>query len=97
MKLGLHIARTTWEGRASRLVWLTNRETRGQGRRVAALARSLAVELAPQRVRVNAPAPSATMTERVQRLKAGNAAVDRLAQPHLLGLIQPEDVANAAL
>jgi NAD(P)-dependent dehydrogenase (short-subunit alcohol dehydrogenase family) len=64
---------------------------------VAALTRSLAVEFAPQRVRVNAIAPSATMTDRVQRLMAGNAAVDKLAQSHLLGLIQPEDIANAAL
>jgi NAD(P)-dependent dehydrogenase (short-subunit alcohol dehydrogenase family) len=32
---------------------------------IAALTRSLAVEFAPQRVRVNAIAPSATMTERV--------------------------------
>jgi NAD(P)-dependent dehydrogenase (short-subunit alcohol dehydrogenase family) len=64
---------------------------------VAALTRSLAVEFAPQKVRVNALAPSATMTERVKKLMAGNAALDRLAQSHLLGLIQPEDVANAAL
>lgn len=64
---------------------------------VAALTRSLAVEFAPQRVRVNALAPSATMTERVKKLMAGNPALDRLAQSHLLGLIQPEDVAAAAL
>jgi NAD(P)-dependent dehydrogenase (short-subunit alcohol dehydrogenase family) len=64
---------------------------------VAALTRSLAVEFAAQRVRVNAIAPSATMTERVQRLMAGNPAIDKLAQSHLLGLIQPEDIANAAL
>ena len=64
---------------------------------VAALTRSLAVEFAPHHVRVNAIAPSATMTARVQRLMAGNPAVDKLAQSHLLGLIQPEDIANAAL
>jgi len=64
---------------------------------IAALTRSLAVEFAPQRVRVNAIAPSATMTERVQSLMAGNPAIDRLARSHLLGLIQPEDIANAAL
>jgi NAD(P)-dependent dehydrogenase (short-subunit alcohol dehydrogenase family) len=64
---------------------------------IAALTRSLAVEFAPNGVRVNAIAPSATMTDRVQRLMAGNAAVDKLAQSHLLGLIQPEDIANAAL
>ncbi len=64
---------------------------------IAALTRSLAVEFAPQRVRVNAIAPSATMTARVQKLMAGNPAIDKLAQSHLLGLIQPEDIANAAL
>ncbi len=64
---------------------------------VAALTRSLAVEFAPQGVRVNALAPSATMTDRVKALMAGNAAIDRLAQSHLLGLIQPGDIAFAAL
>jgi NAD(P)-dependent dehydrogenase (short-subunit alcohol dehydrogenase family) len=37
------------------------------------------------------------MTERVKRLMAGNAAIDQLAKSHLLGLIAPEDIANAAL
>jgi NAD(P)-dependent dehydrogenase (short-subunit alcohol dehydrogenase family) len=64
---------------------------------IAALTRSLAVEFAPQRVRVNALAPSATMTERVRNLMAGNPAVDKLARSHLLGLLEPEDIANAAL
>jgi NAD(P)-dependent dehydrogenase (short-subunit alcohol dehydrogenase family) len=64
---------------------------------IAALTRSLAVEFAPQRVRVNAIAPSATMTDRVKKLMAGNPAIDKLAQSHLLGLIQPKDIANAAL
>jgi NAD(P)-dependent dehydrogenase (short-subunit alcohol dehydrogenase family) len=64
---------------------------------VAALTRSLAVEFAPQRVRVNAIAPSVTMTERLKRLRAVNPAVERLANSHLLGTIAPEDVAGAAL
>jgi NAD(P)-dependent dehydrogenase (short-subunit alcohol dehydrogenase family) len=64
---------------------------------IAALTRSLAVEFAPQRVRVNALAPSATMTERVRKLMAANPSVDKLAKSHLLGLLEPEDVANAAL
>jgi NAD(P)-dependent dehydrogenase (short-subunit alcohol dehydrogenase family) len=63
---------------------------------IAALTRSLAVEFAP-RVRVNALAPGATMTERVRKLMADNPAVDRLAQSQPLGLLEPEDVANAAL
>lgn len=64
---------------------------------IAALTRSLAVEFAAQKVRVNALAPSATMTERVKRLMEGNAAIDRLAQSHLLGLIEPGDIAAAAV
>jgi NAD(P)-dependent dehydrogenase (short-subunit alcohol dehydrogenase family) len=64
---------------------------------IAAITRSLAVAYAPQRVRVNAIAPSATKTERVMKLLAGNAALGRLAQSHLLGLIEPEDIAYAAL
>ena len=64
---------------------------------VAAMTRSMAVEFAPQRVRVNAIAPSATMTDRVRKLMAGNAAIDKLANAHLLGLIEPTDIANMAL
>ena len=64
---------------------------------IAALTRSLAVEFAAQKVRVNAIAPSATMTDRVRKLMAGNEAIDRLARLHLLGLIEPADIANAAI
>ena len=63
---------------------------------IAAITRSLAVAYAPQ-VRVNAIAPSATMTERVKRLVAGNANLQKLADAHLLGLIEPQDIANCAL
>jgi NAD(P)-dependent dehydrogenase (short-subunit alcohol dehydrogenase family) len=64
---------------------------------IAAITRSLAVAYAGQKVRVNAIAPSATMTARVRALVAGNAALTKLADSHLLGLIEPEDIANAAL
>ena len=64
---------------------------------IAAITRSLAVAYAPQRVRVNAIAPSATMTERVKKLITGNAALAELADSHLLGLIEPGDIANMAL
>jgi NAD(P)-dependent dehydrogenase (short-subunit alcohol dehydrogenase family) len=64
---------------------------------IAAITRSLAVAYAAQKVRVNAIAPSATMTDRVRRLVAGNAALTKLADAHLLGLIEPEDIANTAL
>src|SRR6266446_5792790 len=64
---------------------------------IAAITRSLAVAYAPQRVRVNAIAPSATMTERVKKLVEGTAALTRLADSHLLGLIEPDDIAGMAL
>jgi len=64
---------------------------------IAAITRSLAVAYAAQRVRVNAIAPSATMTDRVKALVAGNTALQKLADSHLLGLIEPEDIANCAL
>lgn len=65
---------------------------------IAAITRSLAVAYAPQRVRVNAIAPSATRTERVVKLLEGNPALSRMAQSHLLGAwIEPQDIAAAAL
>lgn len=65
---------------------------------IAAITRSMAVEFAPQKVRVNAIAPSATMTDRVRgRLEAGNPRVAKLAAAHLVGLIQPEDIADMAV
>lgn len=64
---------------------------------IAAITRSLAVAYAPQKVRVNAIAPSATMTERVRRLVAGNANLQKLADSHLMGLIEPADIAACAL
>jgi NAD(P)-dependent dehydrogenase (short-subunit alcohol dehydrogenase family) len=63
---------------------------------VSAMTRSMAVEFAPK-VRVNAIAPSVTMTDRVRKLVAGNAALDKLTNSHLLGLIEPEDIASMAL
>ena len=63
---------------------------------VAAMTRSMAVEFAPK-ARVNAIAPSATMTDRVIKLVAGNTALDNMAKSHLLGLIEPEDIAAMAL
>ena len=64
---------------------------------VASMTRSMAVEFAPHRIRVNAIAPSVTLTERVKRLLAGNKNVEKLASSHLLGLGQPIHVANMAV
>jgi NAD(P)-dependent dehydrogenase (short-subunit alcohol dehydrogenase family) len=64
---------------------------------ISAITRSMAVEFAAKHVRVNAIAPSATMTDRVKKLVAGNTALDKLANSHLVGLIEPQDIANMAL
>jgi len=64
---------------------------------VASMTRSMAVEYAPHKIRVNAIAPSVTLTARVKRLLAGNANVSKLASSHLLGMGQPIHVANMAV
>ena len=64
---------------------------------IASLTRSMAVEYAPHKIRVNAIAPSVTLTERVKRLMAANKDIGKLASTHLLGLGQPIHVANMAV
>ena len=65
---------------------------------IAAITRSIAVEFAPHKVRVNAIAPAATMTDRVRgRFKSGNPRVTKIAAAHLIGLIEPDDIANMAV
>jgi NAD(P)-dependent dehydrogenase (short-subunit alcohol dehydrogenase family) len=64
---------------------------------VASLTRALAVTHAGDKVRVNAIAPSVTLTPRVRALLAGNDALANMGKSHLLGLGEPEDVAQAAL
>ena len=64
---------------------------------VASLTRSMAVEYAPHKIRVNAIAPSVTLTERVKRLLAANKSIEKLASTHLLGLGQPIHIANMAV
>jgi NAD(P)-dependent dehydrogenase (short-subunit alcohol dehydrogenase family) len=64
---------------------------------VAAMTRSMAVEYAPDRIRVNAIAPSVTLTKRAAHLMQNNPAIQKLASRHLLGLGEPADVANLAV
>ena len=64
---------------------------------VASITRSHAVSYAPQKVRVNAIAPSVTLSPRVIALMAANEAVKRIGESHLLGLGEPMDVAYAAI
>jgi enoyl-[acyl-carrier-protein] reductase (NADH) len=37
------------------------------------------------------------MTDRVRALVAGNPSLGKLADSHLVGLIEPEDIANMAV
>lgn len=64
---------------------------------VTALTRSMAVEFAPHKVRVNAVAPCTTRTPRVLAQLAANETTQKIAERHLVGLAEPEDVARAAL
>lgn len=64
---------------------------------VAALTRSMAVEFASQKVRVNAVAPCITLTPRVRQQLAALETTQKLAEQHLVGLADPEDIAMAAL
>ena len=64
---------------------------------VASMTRSMAVEYARYKIRVNAIAPSVTLSDRVKRLLAASPDIDKLAKSHLLGLGQPIHIANMAV
>ena len=64
---------------------------------VSALTRTLAMQHAASRIRVNAIAPGVTMTERVLALSGGDVSRFPLSRKQVMGPSQPADVANAAL
>ena len=64
---------------------------------VASMTRSMAVEYAPHKIRVNAIAPSMTLTERVKRLLVEVPEIARLAETHLLGPGLPIHIADMAV
>lgn len=64
---------------------------------VAAMTRSMAVEYAPDRIRVNAIAPSLTLTPRVRQLITEREELRHLAARHLLGPGEPIDIAQMAV
>lgn len=66
---------------------------------VSSLARSLALELAPEGVRVNSIAAGIVETPLTARLRrtVGQAGWEAIEAAHPLGVGSPEDVANAAL
>ncbi len=63
---------------------------------VLALTRSLAANYAKHKVRVNAIAPGAIQTERVKRFMSADPRLGEMAGKHMLGLGEPDDIANMA-
>jgi len=64
---------------------------------IASMTRSMAVEFAPQKIRVNAIAPSVTLSERVKKLLAGSKEIEKLGSLHLFGLGLPSHMADTAV
>jgi NAD(P)-dependent dehydrogenase (short-subunit alcohol dehydrogenase family) len=64
---------------------------------VISLTRAMAVDFAEHSVRVNAIAPSITLTQRLVQRMQTSTTVQRMAERHLVGLGEPIDVAQAAL
>jgi NAD(P)-dependent dehydrogenase (short-subunit alcohol dehydrogenase family) len=64
---------------------------------IVAMTRSMAVHYAPHRIRINAIAPGLTLTDRIQRRLAQGAIPKAFLERQLLGLVEPIDVAQAAL
>ena len=64
---------------------------------VLAMTRSMAVNYARERIRVNAIAPGAILTDRVKKLIADDPRIATMNEHHLLGFGEPEDIAHMAL
>ena len=64
---------------------------------IASMTRSMAVEYAPNRIRVNAIAPSVTLSDRVKKLMAAAPEIEKISETHLLGLGLPIHIANMAV
>jgi NAD(P)-dependent dehydrogenase (short-subunit alcohol dehydrogenase family) len=64
---------------------------------IAAMTRSMAVEYAPDKIRVNAIAPGVVLTERVKKLLEGSKDIEKLAATHLHGLGLPIHMAEMAV
>lgn len=64
---------------------------------VISLTRAMAVEYAAEKVRVNVIVPGAVATERVKRFFETEPHLEAQKRAYLLGLSEPEDVANAAI
>ena len=64
---------------------------------VLAITRSMAVNYAKHKIRVNAIAPGAILTERVKKFIADDPRVAGMGDHHMLGMGEPDDIANMAV
>ncbi|BBY46757.1 short-chain dehydrogenase (plasmid) [Mycolicibacterium arabiense] len=64
---------------------------------VLALTTSTAREFAPQRIRVNAIAPAAVRTDRIDELMKQSAEVRQTIAKQTLGVIEPSEIAHVAM
>ena len=64
---------------------------------IASMTRSMAAEYAPDKIRVNAIAPSVTLSKRVKKLLDNSPEIETISKKHLLGLGQPIHVADLAV
>ena len=63
---------------------------------IVTLTRSMAAQYASHGIRVNAIAPGVTRTARVMSIISENESARRAADKHLLGLVEPSDIAAMA-
>jgi NAD(P)-dependent dehydrogenase (short-subunit alcohol dehydrogenase family) len=64
---------------------------------IASMTRSMAVEYAPNKIRVNAIAPSVTLSDRVKKLVEKSPEIKKVSEQHLLGLGLPIHIADMAV
>ncbi len=64
---------------------------------IASMTRSMAVEYAPHKIRVNAIAPSVTLSDRVRKLLDASPEISKISETHLLGLGLPIHIAEMAV
>ena len=64
---------------------------------IASMTRSMAAEYAADKIKVNAIAPSVTLSGRVKTLLAASPEIDTIAKTHLLGLGEPIHIAELAV
>ena len=64
---------------------------------VASITRSMAAEYASEKIRVNAIAPSTTLSDRVKKLLEASPEIKAVSETHLLGLGLPIHIAEMAV